>query len=112
LDWVGCFNAPIRKRPALPINQNSGGGRLFVASPKIVLCETPQETERDLGVGVVFRRQNMSLLKFLEEAGLKEDVAGLVAKHMEDEFEIENVEDLKHLSRVSFVGNSSHFHAF
>ena len=42
----------------------------------------------------------MTLLSFLEEAGLKEDIVGVVAKFMEEEFEIENVEDLKHLSRV------------
>jgi hypothetical protein len=35
-----------------------------------------------------------------EEVGLKEDVAASVAKHMEDEYEIEKVEDLKHLSKA------------
>jgi len=34
-----------------------------------------------------------------KEVQLKDDVAASVAKHMEDEYEIEKVEDLKHLSK-------------
>ena len=40
------------------------------------------------------------ILSFLTEVGLKDDIAETVAKHMEEEFEIETVDDLKHLSKV------------
>jgi len=39
-----------------------------------------------------------TLVYLQEDVGLKPEVAEDVAKYMEDEFEVEDIEDLKHLS--------------
>lgn len=39
-----------------------------------------------------------TLVYLQEDVGLKADVAEEVAKYMEDEYEVEDIEDLKHLS--------------
>jgi hypothetical protein len=43
--------------------------------------------------------QSVMVIYLNKEVQLKDDVAASVAKHMEDEYEIEKVEDLKHLSK-------------